>query len=620
MGAKVLLFYEICTVCVLYSAVITVGHPTEELNCAENLYNLHIDSLLELKLKDFKYWYVVNCAVYFHCSTTKEAIDTCYGDYLCSNCRVEICKHCNTCLNKKRNCEISGKRTREQEQCRKYKIFVEKNFTIIGNDALRKDTMDRIFDERWISKRSRYFTDELYKSFARRLRPSYHTMEQGMDIKLSKEQELLAKSEEGARKRIKGVAGSGKTLVLAQRAVNAHIRTQGAVLILTFNITLRNYIHDKISAVRENFIWEFFHISNYHDFITSNMNNVGIGFDFLDTDEEGNKIFMQNPGEFARLADEKIYSNLHLFDGHKDELPKYDVILIDETQDYKENWIRIIKDNFATEKAEIVVFADEKQNIYSRELDAERMPIIPIQTGPWDRKLNKSYRLSKKIALLVTDFQKKYFAQKYAVENKIESDAMLSLFDEPYVEYHYYPIDSDKYEDKKLAKYIYGQILEHKLNSNDVTILSSRIRMLRSLDYMLRMESKEETNTMFESREDFIKLCPNATTGFEKNADIERIRKNKKANFWMNRGTIKLSTIHSFKGWESPALFLVIEENVKSNSVLNNQDKPEEFSDELVYTGLTRCQNFLFIINLGNELYHDYFSNSILVDKKIIAK
>jgi len=36
---------------------------------------------------------------------------------------------------------------------------------------------------------------------------------------------------------------------------------------------------------------------------------------------------------------------------------------------YQENWIRIIMKYFASENAEIVAFADEKQNIYSRELD-----------------------------------------------------------------------------------------------------------------------------------------------------------------------------------------------------------------------------------------------------------
>lgn len=589
----------------------------------ENLYNLHIDSLLSLKLKDFKYWYVVNCAIYFHCCSTEKSIDLCIGKGLCQQCqnhKLEKGKCCKFEYPIKDEHNNEKNVTSPWEKCRKYRKYLQKNFTILGRDSLSKDVFDDIFDKRWISRKSIYFTDELYNSFIRRFRPSYHTLEQGLEIKLSEEQKELSKSEEGARKRIKGVAGSGKTLVLAQRAVNAHKRTHGYVLILTYNITLRNYIHDQISTIRENFSWEYFHISNYHDFITSNMHNVGIHFDFLESDEEGNLVFMQDKKLFRQLSDEKIYSNLHLFDNQKDKLPKYSVILIDETQDYKENWIRIIKDNFATENAEIVAFADEKQNIYSRELDETKMPKIPIQVGAWDKKLNKSYRLSKKIALLVSDFQKKYFSQKYDVENQIESNEMLSLFEEPYIEYHYIlPSNSEK-EDQILAKYIYAQILKHKLHSNDVTILSSKIRMLRSLDYMLRVQSKEKTNTMFETREEFLKEFPNAKTGLEWNSGIERMRKNKKANFWMNRGTIKLSTIHSFKGWESPTVFLVIENDVKSQSVLNGRLQPEDFADELIYTGLTRCRNSLFIINRGNKLYHDFFSNSILVDKVIINK
>ncbi len=565
-------------------AILNNNPLRQVLRYKENLYNLHIDSLLSLKLKDYKYWNVVKCAVYFHCHTANEANQICLGN----------------------------------NPTPKYKNFFERNFTILGHDSLSKQKMDKVFYNNWISRNSYYFTEYLYNSFSRILRPSYHTIEQGLPINLTTEQALLAKSEEGARKRIKGVAGSGKTLVLAQRAVNAHIRTGGHVLILTYNITLRNYIHDKISSVREEFAWEYFHISNYHDFITSNMNNVGISFDFLEKDEVGNTIFMDDRIAFERLADERVYSNIHLFDGHKDELPQYSVILIDETQDYKENWIRIIKDCFATENAEIVVFADEKQNIYSRELDEDKMPIIPIQVGAWDKKLNKSMRLSKKIALIVSDFQKKYFAQKYNIESHIESDAMLSLFDEPYVEYHLFKPNNNDMADEELAKYIYKQIINHKLNSNDVTILSSRIRMLRDLDSKLRKESKENTNIMFESREEYMQLCPYSKTGLEVNSEIEKIRKNRKANFWMNRGTIKLSTIHSFKGWESPALFLVIENNIVTNPRLN-KNRPSEFSDELVYTGLTRCQNFLFVINVGNPIYDEFFSKSLLVDKKIIS-
>lgn len=553
----------------------------------ENLYNLHIDSLLSLKLKDYKYWYVVKCAVYFHCHTMEYAYTKCLG----------------------------------LEPTRKYKTFLEKNFSVLGYNSLSKGIMDRVFYDRWISRPNNYFSDDLYNRFARILRPSYHTIEQGIPINFTKEQQLLAKSEEGSRKRIKGVAGSGKTLVLAQRAVNAHIRTQGIVLILTYNITLKNYIHDRISSVRENFDWSYFHISNYHDFITSNMNNVGIEFDFLPKNENGQRGLIDQE-LFEKIADEKVYSNLNLFDGHIDELPKYDVMLIDEAQDYKENWINILLNNFVTEKAEIVAFADEKQNLYARDLDEMKMPKNPIQRGPWDGKLNKSYRLSAKVAMLVADFQKFFFSGKYDIDEKIETDAMRDLFADPYIEYHMIENPERKTIDNtKIAQYIFKQMNNHQLNSNDVTILSTRISMLRYLDATIKEVSKEKTNIMFETQEEYNQIMQMHFINSRPEDEIRKIRKNRKANFWMNRGTIKLSTIHSFKGWESPAVFLVIENDVAADNLIKLQDGatfPRKFADEMVYTGMTRCQNFLFVINLGNPLYDSFFVSELLVDKNVL--
>ncbi len=62
----------------------------------------------------------------------------------------------------------------------------------------------------------------------------------------------------------------------------------------------------------------------------------------------------------------------------------------------------------------------------------------------------------------------------------------------------------------------------------------------------------------------------------------------------MNSGTVKLSTIHSFKGWESETVFLIIE---------RNHANIEATFDEILYTGLTRSRKNLIIINFGNEAY-----------------
>ena len=67
----------------------------------------------------------------------------------------------------------------------------------------------------------------------------------------------------------------------------------------------------------------------------------------------------------------------------------------------------------------------------------------------------------------------------------------------------------------------------------------------------------------------------------------------------MNSGTIKLSTVHSFKGWESELLFLIIEPKYHSNTEF------ERSFDEIIYTGITRCRSNLIILNYGNADYHE---------------
>ncbi len=63
----------------------------------------------------------------------------------------------------------------------------------------------------------------------------------------------------------------------------------------------------------------------------------------------------------------------------------------------------------------------------------------------------------------------------------------------------------------------------------------------------------------------------------------------------MNTGDIKVSTIHSFKGWESQVVFLILE---------NKNDYSTSF-DELLYTGITRSKSDIVIVNYGNKDYDE---------------
>ncbi len=70
------------------------------------------------------------------------------------------------------------------------------------------------------------------------------------------------------------------------------------------------------------------------------------------------------------------------------------------------------------------------------------------------------------------------------------------------------------------------------------------------------------------------------------------IRQRKKNFFMQNSGLIKISTIHSFKGHESPTVFCILQEH----------DNPE-----LVYTAMTRAKKNLIIFDSINSHYSSFF-------------
>lgn len=595
----------------------------------ENLYNLHIANLLEKKTRDFKYWTMVGCAVYFH----NESIET-----------------------------ISKMMLSPFANDSKYLKFIKYNIDLLGRDSLSPNGFLSLLQKRYlISKNpSQIFSDETYLSFKRFLNPPKHLKEEGSYFPYSQQQQKLIQSKLGDQ-RIKGVVGSGKTTVLAARAVNAHIRTNGKVLILTYNITLKNYIHDKISNVRENFDWTCFHITNYHNFFNSVMNELGIAFvlpDEFDSFTEDQK---------SKFFESKYYSNLNLFADYSSKISQYSCILIDEIQDYKRSWMDIIKKYFLESGGEYVILGDEKQNIYGNEL--RQKDIVTNVVGK-PSELKHCFRSEKKVKDIAVGFQNKKFAEKYEIDNLTDLQQEIKFEKEGYVNYMFLQ-NTDSVKTLFLIVHEISKKLEE--HPNDITILGSSISDLRHFDAYYRYKTNEKTNTMFETQEVFYKIligklqdqkiietgldmsikfgddkekkkmylarlltigilgdnyddevfhnklkdvCLEGGIGVEQflawkktfletykdllngksiQNQLKGIRENKKTNFWYSRGTIKISTIHSFKGWEANTLFLILDHQ--------NENQSNTSFDELVYTGITRSKENLIVLNFGNEKY-----------------
>ena len=375
----------------------------------KNFFEIHVNGLLEKSLKSEKFFKLIKIYVYFH-NGSKRALDRLYQPHLDR-------LHDQALENEKQlkdNPDYFGSYEKTREWIERGKFRFERDLALsLHRDKLKKLTFP-------IFAKDTLFDESVYNEFKRLLNPPYHYAHEGKLPSYSEKQAKLIQSKAGARNKICGLAGSGKTVVLAGRAVNAHKRHEGRVLVLTFNITLGSYIHDKISAVREDFPWSAFDISNYHRFITIALNNAGIDVvipEHLQYDGKDTATARRIATERDLYLEATYYSNQHVFEG-KEIKTIYETILIDEIQDYKPEWIKLIRSNFLTENGEMLLFGDEKQNIYKRALDGERRPKVVEGFGTWI-KLTKSYRYNLRSPLipLVDSFQRSFLFQEYELDS-----------------------------------------------------------------------------------------------------------------------------------------------------------------------------------------------------------
>lgn len=228
----------------------------------KNFFDIHVNGLLEKSLKNDAFFKMIKTYVYFH-HGSKAAIELLYKPHM-DRLRDESRENEDSFRQKQIDFDCYERR---REGINRAKRKFERDMSL----SLHKTNITKISFP--ITAKESVFNESVYSEFKRLLNPPYHYASEGKPPNYTEKQKRLIQSTPKARVRICGLAGSGKTVVLAGRAVNAHKRHGGRVLILTFNITLRSYIHDKISAVREDFSWSAFDISNYHRFITIALNN-----------------------------------------------------------------------------------------------------------------------------------------------------------------------------------------------------------------------------------------------------------------------------------------------------------------------------------------------------------
>ena len=224
-------------------------------------------------------------------------------------------------------------------------------FPIVGRDALVKNNLDRVIPDHHLSQ-SIYWQKGWNQELLFWLNPPFHSIEQGTPLILIEDQKQFDEPRTGHH-RVRGVAGSGKTQVLAYRASKLASQ-EYRVLVLTYNLTLGHFIRDMVKRSPFAFHWRYVTITYFHGFCKDILNDFG---EVWPEDDGNTEIF------FREVVPNKV---LEVIKGK--EYEKYDAILIDEGQDFCIDWYSMLC-QFLTDRDEVVVVCDKKQNIYGTELE-----------------------------------------------------------------------------------------------------------------------------------------------------------------------------------------------------------------------------------------------------------
>lgn len=423
---------------------------------------------------------------------------------------------------------------------------------ISGRNALMAQDMGAIFPE-GLRRFSKYMTPELADDLRYWLVEPDSAATQREAVELDSNQRALVTSRtKSGYRRIKGAAGSGKSLVLASRA--AELVNEGKkVLVITFNITLLHYLMDvavrwprpdgKQGRTRAEVVW-----LNFHSWCRRVCDEAGC------SDEYESLWQYQEKGE--DVLGQKLPSLVaSIIDSDSDEdITRYDAILVDEGQDLLPNWWDALR-KVCRPGGEMLLVADATQDIYetAKSWTDEAMTGAGFR-GDWVN-LPVSYRMPSEAIELASKFVSDYLLDESA--SMPVGDQMTIGLEPTYLRWvQISSVDSiTKCRDEILRFFVEENVRD--LAISDVTFLCANKAF--GLDVVTALGQKG------------IKVVHTYALD-------DKESRRQKMGFYMGDSRVKATTLHSFKGWESRLIVIYIDHAVSKKDLA------------LIYVGLTRLK------------------------------
>ena len=420
---------------------------------------------------------------------------------------------------------------------------------VFGNDWLDGENIEKIVPDK-DRDYSLVFMDDWVDYIRFWLKPPFHHYEEGKYLKLTPEQERHINPAPGQHQRLRGVAGSGKTLVVAHRA--AGLASQGKkVLIVTFNITLWHYIRDMISLIRTDFSWEQLEFTHFH----------GLCKNFL---SENDKTWPDDLDSTPNFIIECLQSGIN------DRNRSYDAILIDEGQDFEKAWYLMLCELLSSND-EVLFVTDARQNIYLRDQEWINSMTGTKFRGRW-RELNKSFRLPNPVVEKANHFAELFLQENEPQPIPSEDQNQFPELDPLLIWQNVATFDDCVEKAKKIYYYL---TKDKSIHPQNIIYLIPTHEEGWGLEKTFREHMNLKINHVFED---------------------EKKNHYHKKSFWMKDPRLKMSTIHSFKGWEINNVILITPEY--QSSFIGSLDN-------IIYTAITRAKQNLIVLN-RNPKYVDY--------------
>jgi len=444
-----------------------------------------------------------------------------------------------------------------------------KYYPVAGMDALRQGNIEIVFPEA-LRRSSSIMKTEYAADLRNWLEEPSISREQRVPLEKivdPRQKEFILNRAPFGFRRIRGPAGSGKSLVLAGRAGRL-VAEKKDVLVVSYNITLLHYLQDlavRYSAesrcARKNATWLNFHLlcktvsfqagkfNEYHDLWKS----FGQRADSLNESDYDGELEKMLSETLPMFVDSILSSSANSF------VSKYDAILVDEGQDFRPEWWNLLR-KLLKDGGEMMLVADATQDLYGtarRWTDESMKGLDTGFRGPWNF-LEVSYRLPEDFLPYVRRYAEMYLPSELMNLPNPKAPGQGDLLRQCNMRWVQLKKASSTEACADEIIRLLRRYSSGKLSVADVVFISQRINTGERIVELLRQKYGYCFAHTFSS--------------------IRSEQQRLKHAFFLGDARMKATTIHSFKWYEARAIVIFVDEN---------SCQPTK---ELLYVGLTRLR------------------------------